>query len=107
MDPSNYSTAVAAGSAHRFKLLFSVLVSNFMAAFWQWQLLPDLAEVVETAISLNILFHIPLALGVILTVVDVLIVLLAYKPNGSMKGIRIFEAFVYFIGGSYRSLLYC
>lgn len=54
----------------------------------------DLAEVVGTAISLNILFHIPLALGVILTVVDVLIVLLAYKPNGSMKGIRVFEAFV-------------
>ena len=35
MDPGNYSTAVAAGSAHRYKLLFSVLVSNFMAAFWQ------------------------------------------------------------------------
>lgn len=130
MDPGNYSTAVAAGSAHRYKLLFSVLVSNFMAAFWQYlcarlgavtgldlaqnckKHLPsglnislyilaemaiiatDLAEVVGTAISLNILFHIPLALGVILTVVDVLIVLLAYKPNGSMKGIRIFEAFV-------------
>ncbi|CAI4053088.1 hypothetical protein SUVZ_15G2040 [Saccharomyces uvarum] len=130
MDPGNYSTAVAAGSAHRYKLLFSVLVSNFMAAFWQYlcarlgavtgldlaqnckKHLPfglnitlyilaemaiiatDLAEVVGTAISLNILFHIPLALGVILTVVDVLIVLLAYKPNGSMKGIRVFEAFV-------------
>ena len=36
MDPGNYSTAVAAGSAHRYKLLFSVLVSNFMAAFWQY-----------------------------------------------------------------------
>ena len=97
MDPGNYSTAVAAGSAHRYKLLFSVLVSNFMAAFWQTlcaklgattgldlaqnckKELPyglnialylmaeiaiiatDLAEVVGTAISLNILFGVPLA----------------------------------------------
>lgn len=133
MDPGNYSTAVAAGSAHRYKLLFSILVSNFMAAFWQClcaklgavtgldlaqnckKHLPyglnialyilaeiaiiatDLAEVVGTAISLNILFGVPLALGVVLTVVDVLIVLMAYKPNGSMKWIRVFEAFVSFL----------
>ena len=133
MDPGNYSTAVAAGSAHRYKLLFSILMSNFMAAFWQClcaklgavtgldlaqnckKHLPnglnialyilaeiaiiatDLAEVVGTAISLNILFGVPLALGVVLTVVDVLIVLMAYKPNGSMKWIRIFEAFVSFL----------
>ncbi|SMN18469.1 similar to Saccharomyces cerevisiae YHR050W SMF2 Divalent metal ion transporter involved in manganese homeostasis [Maudiozyma saulgeensis] len=133
MDPGNYSTAVAAGSAHRYKLLFSILVSNFMAAFWQClcaklgavtgldlaqnckKHLPfglnialyilaeiaivatDLAEVVGTAISLNILFDVPLALGVVLTVIDVLIVLMAYKPNGSMKWIRIFEAFVSFL----------
>ncbi|CAL9733591.1 manganese transporter Smf1p [Monosporozyma servazzii] len=130
MDPGNYSTAVAAGSAHRYKLLFSILVSNFMAAFWQslcaklgavtgldlaqncrrhfppWLnitlyilaeisiIATDLAEVVGTAISLNILFGIPLALGVILTVVDVLIVLIAYKPGGDLKIIRLFEAFV-------------
>lgn len=133
MDPGNYSTAVAAGSAHRYKLLFSILMSNFMAAFWQClcaklgavtgldlaqnckKHLPnglnialyilaevaiiatDLAEVVGTAISLNILFGVPLALGVVLTVVDVLIVLMAYKPNGSMKWIRLFEAFVSFL----------
>ncbi|CAL9728204.1 manganese transporter Smf1p [Monosporozyma unispora] len=130
MDPGNYSTAVAAGSAHRYKLLFSILVSNFMAAFWQSLcaklgavtgldlaqncrrhfphglnitlyilaeiaiIATDLAEVVGTAISLNILFGIPLALGVILTVVDVLIVLIAYKPGGELKIIRLFEAFV-------------
>ncbi|CCK68926.1 divalent metal ion transporter SMF2 KNAG_0B04920 [Huiozyma naganishii CBS 8797] len=130
MDPGNYSTAVAAGSAHKYKLLFSILVSNFMAAFWQSlcaklgavtgldlaqnckRHLPhglnitlyilaevaivatDLAEVVGTAISLNILFGVPLALGVVLTVVDVLIVLMAYKPNGSMRLIRLFEMFV-------------
>ncbi|KAH3899018.1 probable Manganese transporter SMF2 [Saccharomycodes ludwigii] len=130
MDPGNYSTAVAAGSTHRYKLLFSVLLSNIMAAFWQClcaklgavtgldlasncqKHLPanlniflyilaelaivatDLAEVVGTAISLNILFKVPLPLGVILTVVDVLIVLMCYKPNGDLKIVRWFEMFV-------------
>ncbi|SCV05552.1 LANO_0H10000g1_1 [Lachancea nothofagi CBS 11611] len=130
MDPGNFSTAVAAGSAHRYKMLFSVLVANMMAAFWQClcaklgavtgldlaqncrRHLPpnlnmmlyilaevaiiatDLAEVVGTAISLNILFNVPLPLGVILTVVDVLVVLMAYKPNGSLRLIRWFEMFV-------------
>ncbi|SCV99494.1 LAFE_0A04390g1_1 [Lachancea fermentati] len=130
MDPGNFSTAVAAGSAHRYKLLFSVLVANILAAFFQClcaklgavtgldlaqnckRHLPpnvnivlyalaemaiiatDLAEVVGTAISLNILFNIPLALGVVLTVVDVLVVLMAYKPNGSLKLVRWFEMFV-------------
>lgn len=133
MDPGNYSTAVAAGAAHKYKLLFSILVSNFMAAFWQLLcaklgavtgldlaqncrkhfphglnitlyilaeiaiIATDLAEVVGTAISLNIIFGVPLAIGVILTVVDVLIVLLAYKPNGSLKIVRLFEAFVSFL----------
>ncbi|KAK9478529.1 natural resistance-associated macrophage protein-domain-containing protein [Lipomyces japonicus] len=51
----------------------------------------DLAEVIGTAISLNILFHIPLVAGVAITIVDVLIVLFAYRPNGSLKGVRWFE----------------
>ncbi|KAJ8101541.1 natural resistance-associated macrophage protein-domain-containing protein [Lipomyces tetrasporus] len=51
----------------------------------------DLAEVIGTAISLNILFKVPLVAGVAITIVDVLIVLVAYKPNGSLKGIRWFE----------------
>lgn len=54
----------------------------------------DLAEVVGTAISLNILFKIPLTTGVIVTVIDVLIVLAAYNPNGSLKMVRIMEYFV-------------
>lgn len=54
----------------------------------------DLAEVVGTAISLNILFKIPLSVGVILTVIDVLLVLMAYRPNGSMKIVRYFEYLV-------------
>lgn len=133
MDPGNYSTAVAAGSAHKYKLLFSMFVSNLMAGFLQClcarlgavtgldlaqnckKHLPyglnitlyilaeiaiiatDLAEVVGTAISLNILLGIPLAIGVVLTVIDVLIVLMAYKPNGDLKLIRYFELFVSFL----------
>lgn len=57
----------------------------------------DLAEVVGTAISLNILFGVPLPLGVMLTVVDVLIVLMAYRPNGEMKIVRYFEYLVSFL----------
>lgn len=55
----------------------------------------DLAEVVGTAIALKILFGIPLTWGVILTVLDVLIILMFYKPEGSnMKEVRMFEFFV-------------
>lgn len=130
MDPGNYSTAVAAGSAYQYKLLFSIFVSNCLAVFLQVLLaklgavtgldlaanckenLPprlnmfiyilaeiaiiatDLAEVVGTAIALNILFGLPLFAGVIVTVTDVLVVLMAYKPDGPLLFIRIFEAFV-------------
>ncbi|AET41546.1 divalent metal ion transporter SMF2 Ecym_8264 [Eremothecium cymbalariae DBVPG len=130
MDPGNFSTAVAAGSAHRYQLLFSVLVSNILAAFWQCLcaklgavtgldlaqncrkyfphnvnvvlyalaemaiIATDLAEVVGTAISLNILFGVPLPLGVVLTVVDVLVVLMAYNHSGSLRMVRWFEMFV-------------
>ena len=54
----------------------------------------DLAEVVGTAIALNILFGIPLAVGVALTVIDVLLVLMAYRPNGPMRIVRYFEYLV-------------
>ncbi|KAK9470255.1 natural resistance-associated macrophage protein-domain-containing protein [Dipodascopsis tothii] len=51
----------------------------------------DLAEVVGTAISLKILFNIPLVAGVAITMVDVIIVLMAYRPNGQVKFVRYFE----------------
>ncbi|KAH3900962.1 putative divalent metal ion transporter SMF3 SCDLUD_002424 [Saccharomycodes ludwigii] len=55
----------------------------------------DLAEVVGTAVALKILFNIPLNIGVLLTVLDVLIILLFYRPEKhSMKNIRGFEIFV-------------
>ena len=49
----------------------------------------DLAEVIGTAIALNLLFGIPLAWGVAITALDVLIVL--YLQN---KGFRMLEALV-------------
>lgn len=137
LDPGNYSSSVSAGFTHKYKLLFSILVSTMMACFLQIlciklgtvtgldlaqncrEHLPhrlnvslyilleiaiiatDLAEVVGTAISLQILFGIPLFFGVILTVVDVLLVLLLYRPNGPMFIIRIFEAFItVLVGGT-------
>lgn len=136
MDPGNYSTAVAAGSAFKYKLLFLILLSNCLAVFLQILsaklgavtgldlaanckanlsfrvnifiyclaelaiIATDLAEVVGTAISLNILFDLPLLAGVIVTVVDVLIVLMAYKPNGPLIFVRIFESFVSVLVGA-------
>ncbi|CAH6721055.1 iron transporter Smf3p [[Candida] jaroonii] len=130
IDPGNYSTAVAAGSAFQYKLLFSILLSNCLAVFLQVLsarlgcvtgldlatnckrnlnpkvnlfiyamaeiaiIATDIAEVVGMAISLNILFNIPLLLGVIITISDVLVVLMAYRPNGPMLFVRIFELFV-------------
>ena len=130
LDPGNYSTAVSAGNAYKYNLLFSILLSNCLAIFLQSLaaklgavtgldlaanckehfsfklnvvlyimteiaiIATDLAEVVGTAIALNILFNIPLFLGVIITVIDVLIVLAAYRPKGPLLFIRVFEAFV-------------
>ena len=54
----------------------------------------DLAEVVGTAIALEILFGIPLVYGVLVTILDVLVVLCAYDKEGSMKQTRIFETMV-------------
>jgi len=49
----------------------------------------DLAEVLGSAVALNLLFHIPLLLGVVLTALDVLIVLALQG-----RGFRLIEAFV-------------
>ena len=55
----------------------------------------DLAEVVGTAIALEILFGIPLSWGVLMTVLDVLAILMFYTPeSSSLKKTRIFEMFV-------------
>lgn len=54
----------------------------------------DLAEVVGTAIALEILFGIPLEVGILITVIDVLLILYFYKDDGTMKEVRFFEMFV-------------
>ncbi len=49
----------------------------------------DLAEVIGSAIALNLLFHIPLAIGVVITAADVLLILMLQK-----KGFRYLEALI-------------
>ena len=49
----------------------------------------DLAEVLGSAVALNLLFHVPLLLGVVLTALDVLLVLALQG-----RGFRLIEAFV-------------
>ncbi|SCU98123.1 LADA_0H10704g1_1 [Lachancea dasiensis] len=52
----------------------------------------DVAEVIGSAVALNILIKVPLPAGVAITVVDVLFVMLAYKPgSSSMRFVRFFE----------------
>ncbi|KAB2574214.1 putative transporter protein smf2 protein [Lasiodiplodia theobromae] len=54
----------------------------------------DIAEVIGTAISLNVLLNVPLVAGCAISIVDVFIILLFYRPSGSMRAVRIFEYFV-------------
>jgi manganese transport protein len=111
MDPGNWATSLAGGSAFGYTLLSVVLLSNIMAillqalalrlgiaakrdlaqacrdafsrpvAFVLWVLAEgaiiatDLAEVIGTAIGLNLLFGIPMEIGVVLTALDVFLIL--------------------------------
>lgn len=55
----------------------------------------DLAEVIGTAIALNLLIpKLPLVAGVALSILDVMVLLIFYRPDGAMKGLRAFEFFV-------------
>ncbi len=125
MDPGNWATDLAGGSAFGYTLLSVILLSNLMAILLQslcarlgivtgrdlaqacrdhyskptavalWVLCEiaicacDLAEVIGSAIALNLLFGIPLVWGVCITALDVLVVL--YLQN---KGFRYIEALV-------------
>ena len=125
MDPGNWATDLAGGSAFGYTLLTVILMSNLMAILLQglasrlgivtgrdlaqacrdhygrttnfalWLLCEiaiaacDLAEVIGAAIALNLLFGIPLAWGVAITALDVMLVL--YLQN---KGFRLLEALV-------------
>ena len=61
----------------------------------------DLAEVIGTAIGLNLLFGIPLEYGVVITALDVFLVL--YLQN---KGFRWIEAFIITLLADHRGLLH-
>ena len=125
MDPGNWATDLAGGSAFGYTLLTVILMSNLMAVLLQglasklgiatgrdlaqacrdhysapvnmllWVLCElaiaacDLAEVIGAAIALNLLFGIPLGVGVLITALDVLLVL--FLQN---KGFRLIEALV-------------
>jgi manganese transport protein len=111
MDPGNWATDLAGGSAFGYKLLWVILASSLMAMVLQtlcarlgvasgrdlaqvckesfpkpvgivlWLLAEvaivctDIAEVIGSAIALNLLFGIPLVAGVVLTGLDVLLLL--------------------------------
>ncbi|VVT19948.1 Divalent metal cation transporter MntH [Sphingomonas sp. EC-HK361] len=125
MDPGNWATDIAGGSAFGYTLLSVILVSNLMAivlqalsarlgivagldlaqacrqhyskpvSFGLWVLCEiaiiacDLAEVLGTAIALQLLFGLPLVYGVILTALDVFLILALQR-----YGFRKLEAFV-------------
>src|SRR5438105_3094722 len=125
MDPGNWATDLAGGSAFGYSLLSVILLSNLMAILLQslcarlgivtgrdlaqacrdhyskptaivlWLMCEtaicacDLAEVIGSAIALNLLFKIPLIAGVCITALDVLAVM--YLQN---KGFRYIEALV-------------
>jgi manganese transport protein len=125
MDPGNWATALAGGSAFGYQLLAVAVISNIMAILLQalcarlgfgagldlaqacrrqfprpvslglWVLAEtaiiatDLAEVIGTAIGLQLLFGIPLAIGVVITALDVFLILWMQS-----LGFRWIEAFV-------------
>jgi manganese transport protein len=125
MDPGNWATGIAGGSAFGYTLLSVILLSNLMAMVLQslaaklgivtgldlaqacrahysrpvrymlWALCElaiiatDLAEVIGTAIALQLLFGIPLVYGVFLTALDVFLILLLQR-----HGFRRLEAFI-------------
>lgn len=125
MDPGNWATDIAGGSAFGYTLLSVILISNLMAillqalsarlgiaagmdlaqacrrnypkpvAFVLWILCEiaicacDLAEIIGTAIALNLLFGLPLMLGICLTVLDTIIILFLQS-----RGFRYLEAFI-------------
>jgi manganese transport protein len=125
IDPGNWATDIAGGSAFGYSLLSVIILSNLLAMLLQglsaklaivtgrdlaqacrehyspsvatalWVLSElgicacDLAEVLGTAVALNLLFGLPLLVGVCLTAADVLVVLLLQR-----RGFRHLEAFV-------------
>lgn len=125
MDPGNWATDIAGGSQFGYKLIWVLLMSNFMALLLQSlsarlglvrgkdlaqisrESYPklvnyvlyglaeiaiaatDLAEVLGMAIGLNLLFGLPLLIGVSITVLDTVLLLILQN-----YGMRKMEAFI-------------
>lgn len=64
----------------------------------------NLRQVIGSAIALNLLLHIPLVAGCAITLVDVLLLLLLYRPDGSITRLRLFE---YFVMGLVLGVMVC
>ncbi|TDZ99594.1 Manganese transporter SMF1 [Colletotrichum sidae] len=65
----------------------------------------DIAEVIGFAIGLNLLIPaVPLVAGCAISILDVMVILVFYRPHGSMKGLRLFE---YFIIGLVLAVVVC
>lgn len=55
----------------------------------------DIGQVIGTAIAINILTpKIPLVAGCALAIADTLFILFFYRPDGSLRGLRLFELFI-------------
>ena len=125
MDPGNWATGLAGGSAFGYTLLSVILLSNMMAMVLQalaaklgivtgmdlaqacrarygprtrillWVACEiaivacDLAEIIGTAIALQLLFGLPLVVGIGLTALDVVLILFLQQ-----RGFRKLEAFI-------------
>src|SRR3569623_1518460 len=96
MDPGNWATDLAGGSAFGYTLLSVVLASSLMAMLLQTLSARlgiaaglDLAEVRGTAIALKLLGGLPLPAGVVITAFDVMLLLALQR-----FGFRKLEAFV-------------
>ncbi|CAI8506711.1 unnamed protein product [Hanseniaspora opuntiae] len=108
LDAGNFSTAVTAASLHQYKFLHVIFLSTITASVFQVLaaklgivtvviVATDMAEVVGCAIGLSLVANIPLPIGVLLTIVDVLVILKYFNPaNGNMKVVRTFEFIVAF-----------
>lgn len=125
MDPGNWATDIAGGSAFGYRLIWVLLMSNIVAIFLQGLcvrlgivygkdlaqagreayppflnislyflaecaiIATDLAEVIGMAIGLNLLFHIPIIYGVLLTFLDTFLIFYLQR-----LGVRKMELFI-------------
>jgi manganese transport protein len=111
MDPGNWVTSIAGGAQYGYLLLSVILISSLIAMLLQYMAAKlgivtgmdlaqatrlhtkkktgDIAEVIGSAVALNLLFGFPLLVGVFITILDVFLLLMLTK-----LGFRKIEAIV-------------